>query len=49
MKDKNFDEKSFLMDSIRRTMSMVIKEKNLDRQHFLYNRKGHKQIGIKRV
>jgi hypothetical protein len=44
---KNNEEKSFLMDSIRRTMKMVCGEKNLDRRHFVYTKKGHKKIGLK--
>lgn len=26
---------------------MVLKQKDVDRKHFLYTRKGHKQIGLK--
>jgi hypothetical protein len=35
------------MDSVRRSMSLILSQKDLDRKHFLYSRKGHKKIGIK--
>ena len=47
MKTKSFEERSFLTDSIRRTIKLVLREKDLDRKYLLYNRKGHKKIGIK--
>ena len=47
IKDKSLEQNSFLVDSIRRTVGMVVREKGLDRRYLLYNRKGHKQIAIK--
>jgi hypothetical protein len=26
---------------------MIVQQKDIDRKHFLYTRKGHKQIGLK--
>lgn len=35
------------MESIRKTMKIVCGEKNVDRRHFVYTKKGHKKIGLK--
>ena len=37
------------MDMIKFSMGLVLREKNIDRQHVLYNRRGHKSVQIKRV
>ena len=41
------DERSWLLNSIHETINCVLIEDGVDRQHFLYTRKGHKAIQLK--
>lgn len=46
---KKGDAEAMIMDMIKFSMGLVLREKNIDRQHVLYNRRGHKSVQIKRV
>lgn len=48
---KNYynDERSWLLNSVHESSGCVLGEVGIDRRHFLYNKKGHKHIGVKNL
>ena len=38
-----------LLDMLKMSMRLVVSQKSIDRRNLLYNKKGHRQIQIKRV
>lgn len=37
------------MNSIHETKGYVLSQAGIDRKHLIYNKKGHKKIGIKNI